>query len=69
MNCEYCKCQVFERDRACPRCGAPVKFFDDVKSREAKLSQCGNMVSGSLMGFYFNGYACSGSTINHDPWR
>ena len=24
MNCEFCGCQVFHGDRACPQCGGPV---------------------------------------------
>ena len=24
MNCEYCNTQIFEKDRWCPSCGAPI---------------------------------------------
>ena len=25
MNCEYCETKLFDTDRRCPGCGAPIK--------------------------------------------
>lgn len=28
MNCEYCHCRLFDTDRFCPSCGAPIVQFN-----------------------------------------
>jgi len=37
MKCSYCESQVFEKDRVCKRCGAPVGEFKNVTITTASL--------------------------------
>jgi hypothetical protein len=32
MNCKYCRSRIFDKDRNCPKCGAPIEMLAEKES-------------------------------------
>lgn len=41
MNCQYCKTKLFDNNRNCPSCGAPVVYEDDEEDNEISYTFSG----------------------------
>lgn len=52
MNCSYCSTRVFETDRECPRCGAPISLrnIEKINTTEHKNYYLDGLIAIALQG-------------------